>query len=219
MEKMDIKTKLAIIMMTYADKGRLTKFTDKVYGFCNSDGTVNIVDLHSMKVIEKPFSISYILDRILILHHKDINNLNFMTDYILNIDTFEIIEESQYRLSLVSNIVYESNNITMYNHGEEILVRKIYNELGENIGEIKAYSDLSIENIEGTDYYIAKHTKVGETKETVAVYKINKDVKLIWESDEYDVANIADGIYSFSRYSNYKDTKVYNFYKKELAEI
>lgn len=216
---MDIKTKLALIMMAYSDKDKLTKFTDKVYGFCNSDGTVNIVDLHNMKLIEKPFLINYILDKILILHHKNINNLNFMTDYILDIDTFEIIEESQYRLSLVNNIVYESNNIIMYNHGEELLVRQIFNEAGEKIGEIKAYSDLSIENIDGTDYYIARHTKVGETKETVAIYKINKDVKLIWESNEYDVTNIADGLYSFSKYSNYKDTKVYNFYKKELMEI
>lgn len=219
MQDMDIKTKISLIRMTYDGNGILTKFTDKVYGFCNSDNTVNFIRLSDMEIINQAYTIRYILDKLIVVFSRDKVNLSNVRAYILDIDTFEPIIISKYRLEVIDDIIYEGNNLAMYHHGEKTLTRNIFNLLGQKIGEIEAFSDIDINRIEGTDYYIVNHIQIGEIKKHVTICKITDKVESLWCSNEYDVDCIADGLYSFSKHCKYEDTKVYDFFKGSLVEV
>lgn len=218
MKDIDIKTKIALVMMTYDGNGKLVKFTDKIYGFYNDNNTVNFIRLSDITVIKQEYTIQYILDKVIVVFARNQNDLSDIRSYILDIDTFEVIYASIYRMEVINNIIYEGNNIAMYHHGENELTRKIFDLLGNRLGEIQAYSNISIEFIEGTDYYVVRHDKVGEIHEFVSIYKIADKVEFAWSSNYYDVRCIGDGLYSFSKYGNYEYTKIYNFNKRELVE-
>lgn len=218
MEEMDIKTKISLVLMTYDGNGKLVKFTDKIYGFYNYNNTVNFIRLSDMTIIKQEYTIQYILDKVIVVFARNQNDLSDISSYILDIDTFEVIYDSTYRMEVTNNIIYEGNNISMYQEGYKELIRRVFSLTGEKIGEIKAYSNISIDYIDKTYYYIIRHEKVGEINEYVSIYRINNNIELLWNSNEYDVRCIGDGIYSFSKYGNYEYTKVYNFYEKGLIE-
>lgn len=218
MKELDIETKIALIKMTYDGNGKLVKFTDRVYGFYKGNNTVNFIRLSDMRVVGQDYTIVYILDNVIVAFTSNGTDLSDIRSYILDIDTFEVKVASRYRLELVNNIIYEGNNVAMYHHGDKQLLRKIYDTNGNCLGGIGAYSNISAEYIEDTDYYIFKHTQIGEVTEEVTIVKITDKVEVLWSSNEYDVRCIGYGLCSFSKYHNYEDTKIYNFINKELVE-
>ena len=211
-----LKDRLSLLLLTYNGSGKLTKFNDKLYGFYNSDNTVNFIRLNDMHVIEQAYSIKYILDTIIIVYPSMVLNIVNHKSYILDIETFEVIYESEYMLETIGDIIYEGNNMKMHRHQGETLPRKVFDTFGREIGEIEVFTNISIYSIEKTPYYICSHSVVGVTEEFTTICKLDKTFRTLWESNEYDVREIGDGLFSFSKYNNYRETSVYDFYKQEL---
>ena len=109
MKELDIETKIALVKMTYDGDGRLVKFTDKIYGFYNDNNTVNFIRLTDLTIIKQEYTIQYIIDKVMVVFASNQNDLSDIRSYILDIDTFEVIYASNYRMEVIDNIIYKKD--------------------------------------------------------------------------------------------------------------
>ena len=101
MQEIDIKTRIALLLMTYDGKGKLTKFQDDVYGFVDETNKVRLLDLINNKIFDEAYNIRYIGDNVIILNKIEKLLYNIVSaSIILDRKTFKIIEEKDSEMTV-----------------------------------------------------------------------------------------------------------------------
>ena len=239
MQETDIKTKVALLLMTYDGKGKLTKFQDDIYGFVDENNRVRLIDLINNKIFDEAYNIRYIGDNVIILNKiEKLLYTIISASIILDRKTFKIIEEKNSEMTVYNKIIVskeekESTECIIYDlHGNKLW------QIEDNIS-----SGLEVQCTDRDDYYIISFYEKSisiedyreaiengnineqlEQRKTVLLIKYNEDnsdrpIEVIWKSNKYDVENIGYGLYKISDVKDFSKVYVYDLINLSKIEL
>lgn len=241
MNETDIKTKIAMLMMMYDGKGKLTKFQDDIYGFVDETNKVQLIDLIHNKIISEPYNIRYIGDDIILL--SVIENKSFGISFgsgittksiILNRRTFEVIDEQDTEMAAYNKIIISQNyflqsQCKIYNmQGKELctLDEKICNDFMVQCTDRDDYYIFSFysEVIDIHDYEATFESEINKQRKTVLLVKYDehnedKPIEIVWKSNKFDVENIGYGLYKISDVTDFRKAYVYDIMNLRKIEL
>lgn len=239
MQEIDIKTRIALLLMTYNGKGKLTKFQDGVYGFVDETNKVRLLDLINNKIFDEAYNIRYIGDNVIILNKIEKLLYNIVSaSIILDRKTFKIIEEKDSEMTVYNKLIVskeekENTECILYDlHGNKLW------QAEDNIS-----SGLEVQCTDRDDYYIisfyeksisledykeaienGNYNEQLEQRKTVLLIKYNEDssekpIEVIWKSNKYDVENIGYGLYKVSDARDFSKVYVYDLINLSKIEL
>lgn len=237
MNRTDIKTKIAMLMMLYDGKGKLTKFQDDIYGFVDETNKVQLIDLVHNKIIDEPYDIRYIGNDIIILGVIKIQaQLGGITtkSIILDRKRFEIIVEQNTEMNVCNKLIISNNYFSeqpckIYDlHGKEIyeLDEKVCNDFTAQCTDRDDYYIFTFysEVIDMDDYKDIVDYDDSAQRKTVLLVKYNENdennpIEIVWKSNKFTVENVGYGLYKVSDVTDFRKVFIYDILNLSKIEL
>lgn len=239
MQKIDKKTRLALLLMTYDGKGKLTKFQDDIYGFVDDTSRVRLVDLINNKIFDEAYDMKYIGDDVIVLNKIEMLAYNVATESILlDRKTFKIIEEKDSEMTVYNKIIVSKKE-------KETTEYIIYDLQGNKLWQLEneVVSGLDVQCTDRDDYYIISFYDNDikpedymnelnskdffdclEQRKKVLLLKYSEDnkekpIEVVWESNKYDVENIGYGLYKILDRNDFSNVYIYDLMNLKKIEL
>ena len=237
MNRTDIKTKIAMLMMLYDGKGKLTKFQDDIYGFVDETNKVQLIDLVHNKIIDEPYDIRYIGNDVIIL-----GVIKIQTQFggittksiILDRKRFEIIVEQNTEMNVCNKLIISNNYFSeqpckIYDlHGKEIyeLDEKVCNDFTAQCADRDDYYIFTFysEVIDMDDYKDIVDYDDSAQRKTVLLVKYNENdennpIEIVWKSNKFTVENVGYGLYKVSDVTDFRKVFIYDILNLSKIEL
>lgn len=223
---MTIEDKLNLIRLTYSDLGTIKKFTDDIYGIVNRKGSIHFINLNTMELFEEEcgYDIINIFDNTIVLYNID--STFKIKSVILDRKTFNILFESNKKLGVTGDIIYEANKaLILEMHKEntepESLVLDSKANIIYKVPKSNESIELDISQTDNENYYIITQKFLNEDKEHKRIIKYNKEYNIMesmFYSADYDVIQLGCGLILFEKYGNRQEAYIYDIINKKLVD-